>query len=80
MCVFSPLLFEGVLQHLDPSHQVLLQVLLTPSLPLQEGDLGLEENGGKADLNFLLCIFDSAVIKIRSPLCFLLRANVQLIA
>lgn len=38
----SPLLLQGVLQHLDPPHQVLLQVLLASPLPLQEGDLGLQ--------------------------------------
>lgn len=37
----QPLLFEGELQHLDASHQVLLQVLLPAALALQEGDLGL---------------------------------------
>ena len=40
----SPLLFEGVLQHLDPPHQVLLQVLLAPPFALQEGDLRLQSS------------------------------------
>jgi len=42
VCVRSPLLLEDVLQHLDASHQVVLQVLLAPPLALQEGNLGLE--------------------------------------
>lgn len=39
--VRAPLLPQGELQHLDPPHQVLLQVLLTPPFPLEEGDLRL---------------------------------------
>lgn len=47
----SPLLFEGVLQHLDPPDQVLLQVLLALSLALQEGYLGLEERIAKRSIS-----------------------------
>lgn len=38
----SPLLLQCVLQHFDPPHKVLLQVLLTFPLALEEGDLGLK--------------------------------------
>lgn len=38
----SPFLLQGILQHLDPSHQVRLEVLLPFPFSLEEGYLSLE--------------------------------------
>lgn len=48
----SPFLFQRVLQHLDSSHQVCLQILLPFSFSLEEGHLSLRGWGteGKEDI------------------------------
>lgn len=43
MCgLCRPLLFKSVLQHLNASHQIFLQILLAFPLALQERDLSLQ--------------------------------------
>lgn len=42
-----PFLFKSILQHFDPPHKIFLQIFLTFSFPLKEGNLGLSREKKK---------------------------------